>query len=176
MRDTAADPDWWLANGATLICTAASRFGSPFPYSFTMSLIEFWREMNWPVIHFLPDPQAERSSAFPESGLLQPGALWFESDTHSVWSNARFREFHHDHGEPPVIIVGGELDRSMIAIAVGAAERHVPAIFMPDTAGCSYRSPHDETARRAAISTLQQFAVEATPQKILNVIKARRGT
>lgn len=167
-----SETEWWLADKAALVCIAASRFGAPFPLSFTMSLVELWRVKSWPIVHFLPDPASEQHPP-PETALIQPGSLWFESDTASIWSCARFREFHRDQNSPPIVIVGGDLDRSMIAIAVGAAERRAPAVFLPDTAGVTLKSPKDTAARKRAIASLRHFAMEASPQTIMQLVMAR---
>lgn len=172
MKDFKTEPEWWLTDKAALVCIAASRFGSPFPLSFTMSLVELWRAKNWPIVHFLPDPASGQLPP-PETALIQPGSLWFESDTASIWSCSRFREFHRDQGTPPIVIVGGDLDRSMMAVAVGAAERRTPAVFLPDTAGVTRSSPNDTGARKRAIGSLRHFAMEASPQTIMHILVAR---
>jgi hypothetical protein len=166
-----SESDWWVANTAALVCITASRFGAPLPLSYTIGLVDIWRTKNWPIVHFLPDPGMEQISPL-ETALVQPGSLWFESDTASIWSCPRFREYHRDLGAPPIVIVGGDLDRSVIAVAAGAAERRAPAIFLPDTAGVTFRPPNDRTARQLTISTLRHFAMEASPERILRVLTA----
>jgi hypothetical protein len=171
MDDCTSGSDLWLADAAALVCIAASRFGAPLPLSYTMGLVELWRTRNWPIVHFLPDPGLEQRSA-PETALVQPGSLWFESDTASIWSCPRFREYHRDQGAPSIVIVGGDLDRSVIAVAAGAAERRAPAIFLPDTAGVTFKPPNDKTARQQTISIVRHFALEASPERILKVLTA----
>jgi hypothetical protein len=169
MTDCISESDWWLADAAALVCIAASRFGAPLPLSYTMSLVEAWRTRNWPIVHFLPDPGLDQCSP-PETALVQPGSLWFESDTPSIWSCPRFRELHRDQGAPPIVIVGGDLDRSVIAVAAGAAERRAPAIFLPDTAGVTFRPPNDVSARQQTISIIRHFAMESSPERLLRVL------
>ncbi len=171
MDDCMSESDYWLADAATLVCIAASRFGAPLPLSYTMGLVELWRARNWPIVHFLPDPGLGQSSS-PETALIQPGSLWFESDTASIWSCSRFREYHRDQGAPVIVIVGGDLDQSVIAVAAGAAERRAPAIFLPETAGVTFKQPNDSAARQQAIRIVRHFAMEASPERIMRLLIA----
>ncbi|MEF3365053.1 hypothetical protein V3H18_00740 [Methylocystis sp. 9N] len=61
----------------------------------------------------------------------------------------------------------------MMAVAVGAAERRTPAVFLPDTAGVTRSSPNDAAARKRAIGSLRHFAMEASPQTIMHILVAR---
>ncbi|MGJ0505956.1 MAG: hypothetical protein ACR652_02230 [Methylocystis sp.] len=175
MRDAVSEPEWCLAEAAVLVCIAASRFGAPLPLSFTMTLVELWRSRNWPVVHFLPDPALDQDAP-AETALIQPGSLWFESDTASIWSCARFREYHRDQGSPPLVLIGGDLDRSMIAVAAGAAERRTPAVFLPDTAGVTLKSTRDRVSRERAISCVRHFAVEASLHVLMTQLVSTRRT
>jgi hypothetical protein len=166
---TLFDDGWCLAGRSLLINILPSRFRAPFPSSFSQTVTAAWRDLEWPVAYFLPervlDPVLRQTG--PE-----PGSLCFGSDTMSIWKNPEFLEFFFDIGELPIVVVGGDLDRSVIAVAIGAAEREAVASFVPCTAGCSPRIGRN--ARRMLCTLLRNFAIEVSAQELMVEIKARQ--
>lgn len=138
------------------------------------SLVEAWRDIGWPIVHFVPESgvlgAGVEKQEFLKANLIRPGALLFESATISIWTNKQFCEFHHDIGAEAIIILGRKVDCSVVAIAVGAAKRTVPVAFI------SCRGDNlDEYIDyyRYEFKILTNIAVEVSAQDVLADLKER---
>jgi hypothetical protein len=165
--------EWCLADKSVLISIAPARGGAPFPSALSAAITGLWRDLQWPVVHFVPDYVRVAKRTFPTSGLIQPGALWFESETSSIWSCPRFREFHQDMGGPPIVIIGGEIDKSMISVAIGAAERNVSAFYVPETAGILMTQLQNDRTKNTLLSAVSNFAIQLTIDDLANSLNKR---
>jgi hypothetical protein len=170
---SSAASEWCLADKSVLVSIAPARGGAAFPLALSAAIIGLWRDLQWPVVHFLPDyvPVAKRTS--PGRGLIQPGALWFESETSSIWSCQRFCEFHEDIGGAPIVIIGGEIDKSVLSVAIGAVDRNVSAFYVPETAGMLMTQRHNDAAQNALLSVMSNFAIELTIDDLFDSLNKR---
>lgn len=164
-------PAYWHTLPSMLLSIVPPFEPESFVLEETVAILERWRRNAWPAVHFFPespaaqpDPMAQREYR----GLLQPGACCLGSSLLSPWSTDRFRDLHHDLGSPPLIVVGGELDRSVLATAVGAAERNIPVTVITASAVCGrFHGNSAGASREGAKSILRSFALDASAAEIL---------
>lgn len=162
---------WCLTDKSVLISIAPARGGAPFPMALSAAIIGLWRDLQWPVAHFLPAYVRFAKRTLPR--LIQPGALWFESETPSIWSCPRFCEFHQDIGGAPIVIIGGDIDKSVLAVAIGAVERNVSAFYVPETADILKTKMRNDDAERNLLSIMSNFAIELTIDDLFNSLNSR---
>jgi hypothetical protein len=136
-------------------------------------IIGLWRDLQWPVVHFIPDYVRDAKRTSPGPGLIQPGALWFESETSSIWSCQSFRDFHADIGAAPIVLIGGEVDKSMLSVAIGAVERNVSVFYIPETAGMQTPKFRNDEAKKTLVSMISHFAIELTMDDLFDSLNKR---
>jgi hypothetical protein len=162
-----------LVDKSVLVSIAPARGRTPIPLALSAMTIGLWRDLQWPVVHFIPDYVRDADRRFPGRGLIQPGALWFESETSSIWSCQRFREFHEDIGSAPIVLIGGEIDKSMLSAAIGAVERNVSVFYLPSTAGMLTAKLQNGDAKSAFLSIISHFAIELTVDDLFDSLNTR---
>ena len=78
-------------------------------------------------------------------------------------------------GGGPIVVIGGELDRSMFAAVVGAAERDITAFFVPTTANWSKPIRLMRVFRQVAESMMNHFAIELSTDGLFSLLKNRES-
>lgn len=172
---SSAASEWCLPDKSVLISIAPARGRAPLPLALSAMTIGLWRDVQWPVVHFIPDYVRDAKRTFPGHEHIQPGALWFESETSSIWSCQRFREFHEDIGSAPIVLIGGEIDKSMLSVAIGAVQRNVSVFYIPETSGVLTTRIRDDDGKNTFISMLSNFAIELTVDDLFDSLNKREA-
>lgn len=162
---------YWLSLPSVLLSIVPPFEPESFSRETKSAVLERWRRLSWPAVHFFPESSETRPDPAPNyeyTDFLQPGALCLGSSLLSPWSSERFRNLHHDLGGLPLVVVGGELDRSVLATVVGASERNIPVTVVSASAVCSrFHGRSASSSREGIKSILRGFALEASAAEIL---------
>lgn len=168
---------YWLSLPSMLLSIVPPFEPEGFFFEDKAAMLERWRRNGWPAVHFFPESQAGEADfarCATYRGLVRPGACLVGSPLLSPWSSERFTNLHHDIGSPPLIVVGGELDRSVLATAVGAAERNTPVTVVTASAVCGrFHGTSAASSREAIRSILRSFALEASAAEVLAATAGR---
>lgn len=160
---------YWLSLPSMLLSIVPPFEPETFPMPVKAAIVERWRRNAWPAVHFVsesPTPEPEFGREY--RALLRPGACCLASSLVSPWSSERFRNLHHDLGALPLVVVGGELDRSVLATVVGAAERNLPVTVIAASAVCGpFHGRGAGASREGVKSILRGFALEASAAEVL---------
>ena len=172
---SSAASEWCLPDKSVLVSIAPARGRAPLPLALSAMTIGLWRDLQWPVVHFIPDYVRDAKLTFPGHGLIQPGALWFESETSSIWSCQGFREFHQDIGAAPIVLIGGEIDKSMLSVAIGAVQRNVSVFYIPETSGVLTTKIRDNDGKNTFVMMMSNFAIELTVDDLFDSLNKREA-
>ena len=165
--------EWCLPDKSVLVSIAPARGREPLPLALSAMSIGLWHDLQWPVVHFIPDYVRDAKRTFSSRELIQPGDLWFESETSSIWSCQKFREFHEDIGSAPIVLIGGEIDNSMLSVAIGAAQRNVAVFYLPETAGIHSPRIRYDDLKNTFVVMMSNFAIELTMDDLFDSLNRR---
>jgi len=94
-------------------------------------LIRLWEEREAPYTAIRSDLKPELNCQ-TRSRLFAAGELVFDSVRCSILRNHKFRNFHDDIGAPPIIMIGGALESTIIASAIDAYWFDIPFTIIGD--------------------------------------------
>ena len=95
-------------------------------------LIKLWeaREAPFTAVHSDREHAQVDGQASPED--FAAGKRVFDSVRCSILRNEKFRGFHNDIGSPPIIMIGGGLELTIIASAIDAYWFNIPFTVIGD--------------------------------------------
>ena len=95
-------------------------------------LIKLWEAREAPFTAVCSDLKPAQRDCGAASEGFAVNELVFDSVRCSILRNHRFRGFHNDIGAPPIIMIGGELDSTIIASAIDAYWFDIPFTVIGD--------------------------------------------
>jgi len=117
------------------------------------SLIELWEKREAPCTH-VRQKAPLRARKNSENGRLErAGDLIFEPVSFSLLQNLRFRNFYSDIGNPPIMLVGSDLETTILVTAVDSFLSKIPLCVVADAVSLSDKGKnHDKQCLVYALS------------------------
>ncbi|BDV39261.1 hypothetical protein [Methylocystis bryophila] len=83
-------------------------------------LIKLWETREAPYTAVRSGGARGQNDLRPGGALFEAGELVFDSVRCSLLRNHKFRSFHDDIGAPPIMMIGGGLESTIVATAIDA--------------------------------------------------------
>ena len=94
-------------------------------------IIELWEQREAPYTAVRSNIERSQLESRPIQ-VFAAGELVFDSVRCSILRNHKFRSFHDDIGAPPIIMIGGGLESTIIATAIDAYWFDIPFTIIGD--------------------------------------------
>jgi len=101
-------------------------------------LIRLWEERAAPYTCVRTLDESEHSHDFARADLFRAGDLVFDSVRCSILRNPKFKRFYEDIGTPPIIMIGGRLESTIIATSLDAYWSNIHLTVVRDAVLASY--------------------------------------
>jgi hypothetical protein len=95
-------------------------------------IIELWEAREAPYTAVRSNIEHAQLDRPARSEVFSAGALVFDSVRCSILRNHKFRGFHDDIGAPPIVMIGGGLESTIIATAIDAYWFDIPFTIIGD--------------------------------------------
>ena len=122
-----------------LVCVSAPAFDGASPGGFPRKaaanirrIIELWEAREAPYTAVRSNSECAQLGQQARSQLFTAGELVFDSVRCSILRNHKFRSFHDDIGAPPIIMIGGGLESTIVATAIDAYWFDIPFTIIGD--------------------------------------------
>jgi len=122
-----------------LVCVSSPTFDniaeSGFPRKAAANIrkiIELWEQREAPYTAVRSNIECGQLGQQARSQVFAAGELVFDSVRCSILRNHKFRSFHDDIGAPPIIMIGGGLESTIIATAIDAYWFDIPFTIIGD--------------------------------------------
>ncbi|MGA9600153.1 MAG: hypothetical protein WBS22_07870 [Methylocystis sp.] len=122
-----------------LVCVSSPAFdnvsASGFPRKAAANIrkiIELWEQREAPYTAVRSNIERSQLGKQANSQVFAAGELVFDSVRCSILRNHKFRSFHDDIGAPPIIMIGGGLESTIIATAIDAYWFDIPFTIIGD--------------------------------------------
>jgi hypothetical protein len=122
-----------------LVCVSSPLFSSAVASGFSRKaavnvrrMIELWEAREAPYTAVRSNIEHAQLDQQARAEVFAAGELVFDSVRCSVLRNHKFRSFHDDIGAPPIIMIGGGLESTIVATAIDAYWFDIPFTIIGD--------------------------------------------
>ena len=122
-----------------LVCVSSPLFNSASASGFSRKaaanvrrIIELWEAREAPHTTVRSSIEHAQLDHPASSEVFAAGELVFDSVRCSILRNHKFRSFHDDIGAPPIVMIGGGLESTIIATAIDAYWFDIPFTIIGD--------------------------------------------
>jgi len=122
-----------------LVCVSSPLFNSASAGGFSRraaanvrKVIKLWEAREAPYTAVRSNIEHAALDSHARTEVFAAGELVFDSVRCSILRNHKFRSFHDDIGAPPIVMIGGGLEATILATAIDAYWFDIPFTIIGD--------------------------------------------